>query len=97
MEARIEKEATYYGLKYDIDIREVTDEQVSISDRYSSIYCKAGKCQFNYACCRNCTYLEKSGCREDPVPDCCRVFFCSPIIKKMRVEDRRVLDLDFLI
>lgn len=98
MEVKIQRETDYYGLKYDIDCRIITDKQVEIADKYSETYCRNGKCLYNYACCQKCScHSEDVGCTDLPVQDRCKVFFCSSVVRRINLEDRAILNLDFLL
>lgn len=98
MKRQIVKQAAYWGLKYDIDVIEITNKQIKIADKYSLLYCREKKCVYDYACCHKCHYHNSiKGCTDEIISDSCRVFFCSPIIKKMEREDRKALEIDFLL
>ncbi|MBD3193546.1 MAG: hypothetical protein GF317_00720 [Candidatus Lokiarchaeota archaeon] len=90
---KIRAEAEYFGIKCDLDYR-ITKNMLNIAKKYSEKYCRNNKCEFNYACCIECQKIDKKEC--NPIPNRCRMFLCSFILKKISYKDVKKMDLEWL-
>lgn len=91
IQRKIKQEAESWGIGYDVYAVELTQQQIDIAEKYSKVYCRNGKCEYNYSCCGNCVRKTPTGCNQEDLNDVCIFFFCSFIIDKIPEEERHYL------